>query len=113
MIQENFNKKINKILRIDENVDVVPTLNTLPILPILQKEQVNIVELMEKQTSMILSLIKELSDNQNILMKQILDSKSIHPTKEEFREKVINLTFDEKGNPIGAEIKLKPYDEVI
>lgn len=114
--KQKFENKINTLLKIKENVDVIP----ISIQPeigfkIPEVPQVNLVELMNKQTEMILSLIKELSNNQNEILKQILEIKqqpvqSISPPQE-FRDKVINIRFDEKGNPVGAEVKLKPFDE--
>ena len=54
MLQDKLDKKINSLLGIKENIDVVPIqVISPPSLPQPQIPQVNLVELMDNQTKMI------------------------------------------------------------
>lgn len=123
-IDQKLQDKLKQILKMNETIDVVPPeqTTTTPItVPNIYggdihsqplQSQENISELINKQTEMIISIIKQLVDNQNKLIMELINSHKV-PTKEnnKFQEKVIYINYDDKGNPTSAEIKLKPFDE--
>lgn len=116
MLQQKLENKVHNLLKIKENVDIHPPVQALPI----QQQtfnnasispEINVVELINKQTEMILAIIRELTINQNLILQKLSDVKPQSTTQQDFREKIITLRYDDKGNPIGANITLKQNAE--
>ncbi len=118
MLEKKLDNKISSLLKIKtESIDVKPPIEPSIVSHTLGNETVpvqniNVAELINKQTEMILNLIKE----QNLLIQRLLEARPQIPSnvpvsQEEFKEKLITFNFDEQGNPVSAEVKLKPIDE--
>ena len=121
MLQKDFDNKISTLLGLRENIDVVPPQEmpvtpfpptpVLPTAPTEVNSNNDISEILKKQTELI-----EVIKAQNVLIQKLIETNQTPPPTQVvqqggFVEKIINLKFDERGNPIGAEILAKPTVE--
>ena len=79
--------------------EVLPIPNSIP--PIVSQTSPEVVNILTKQTELITNILTVLVQ-QNEAIKELMNKE----TKQS--DKVIILKYDERGNPIGAEIKVKP-----
>jgi hypothetical protein len=89
--------------------DILPNVLPLPVSPSVSMEAV--VNILNKQSEMITGILNILVQQNEAIKTLLTKETKIEIPREEYRDKIINLRFDERGNPVGAEIKLKPFDE--